>query len=175
MRLTKCQLFLAGLNVMLILGCSHYDKAASQMQNDAEICPVRISAVSDSFKTAAHVKLVFTPSDLTEIQVLTPLSDSFEVLRPTLGVNRSRFGEEESVNLKGKSFKAHKISWGLPGDEWYGVSNSRQPGVFEILPGEYLIRIRYAPGQGKRPDHLCFAETDVFSVEEKSLLVSSHE
>jgi hypothetical protein len=134
--------------------------------------------LANGFKTAAHVELIFSPPELEEIYVLVPLTDSFEALRNSpddaMSQSRAKFGRAK-VDLKGRRFRAHKISWGLPGFEWYRVGIFSQEGVFEVLPGDYSIRIYYAPNIGKRSRYLCFAETDTFVVEEKSLWVSTGE
>jgi hypothetical protein len=176
------RLFFSVLCFQVVLGCSQAGLLDHPQTIGVETthCPLEVSTVGKSFKSAGLVKYVFTPRDLKDIYVLEPLSESFEAIRhdqdERTNEEKKRFGVLKE-DQKRREFRSQPISlvWGVPSAAWYSVGDFSQKGVFKVLPGEYRIRIRYSLDGRKKFRYLCFAETDTFEVREGSLWVSTGE
>ena len=151
------------------LACS-----AADLENDRiplEVrCPLEARAARSSFKNTGHVKITFSPPDVSSFLVLDPVEDSFTAVRETHDIMESQ--DSTGLSSRDKRLRAFRVSWGLPGSAWYPVGESLGGGEYLIKSGTYRVRIIYQMEAYRDFPQLCLAETEPFEILEPSTLIS---
>ena len=125
-------------------------------------CPVTITLTSPRYATAGDVDPVFGPSSLVSVLALQPGPEIIPVRSQNREDSLPAAAERTEVRL-------YSLDTGLWTSAWDTVSSTDAAGIIHIPPGTYRIRLRYmAPNKRGAVNHVCVAQSDVFSVERES-------
>lgn len=172
-------LFCAFSSCLTLAACSSHNPpewSQEAKRFSTNSCPLKISTVGETFKTAGQVKYRMTPEVLEEIYVLRELEKSFEVSHKSGGQMAFNSENEGRVNFESKERKLrlYQLFWGVPNSAWHSVREEIEEGVFRTRPGTYRLRILYSLDARAVHGNICFAQTNYFVVEEESVWISTN-